>query len=97
MPLKTVDATVSNFNQVFENFKSEAPKNQINLLLFLADKDPSTSLSWCPGSLSSLSLFLPYFSQNCHLDNSHINMFNSDKTHLGFFHFKNLLCTMHSP
>ncbi|RWR77811.1 thioredoxin-like protein Clot [Cinnamomum micranthum f. kanehirae] len=48
MPLKTVDATVSNFNEVFENFKSEAPKNQINLLLFLADKDPSTSLSWCP-------------------------------------------------
>ncbi|XP_058071124.1 thioredoxin-like protein Clot [Magnolia sinica] len=48
MPVKTVDATVPTFNQAFENFRSEAPKNQANLLLFLADKDPSTSLSWCP-------------------------------------------------
>ncbi|KAF8403876.1 hypothetical protein HHK36_011982 [Tetracentron sinense] len=49
MPLNMVDATISNFDQVFEKFRSEAPKNQVNLILFLADKDPSTSLSWCPG------------------------------------------------
>ncbi|KDP43426.1 hypothetical protein JCGZ_16713 [Jatropha curcas] len=48
MPLKLVDATVSNFDSVFEMFRSEAPKNKANLILFLADKDPSTNLSWCP-------------------------------------------------
>ena len=44
-----VDATVSTFDGVLEKFRSEAPKNKANLILFLADKDPSTSLSWCPG------------------------------------------------
>ncbi|KAL5067150.1 hypothetical protein RYX36_018037, partial [Vicia faba] len=39
---------VSNFDSVFEKFRSEAPKNRANLVLFLADNDPSTSLSWCP-------------------------------------------------
>ncbi|KAA8515711.1 hypothetical protein F0562_018678 [Nyssa sinensis] len=48
MPLKMLDATVSSFDAVFDNFKSEAPNNKANLILFLADKDPSTSLSWCP-------------------------------------------------
>ncbi|XP_057978730.1 thioredoxin-like protein Clot [Malania oleifera] len=48
MPLKTLDATVSSFDNVFEKFRTEAPKNKANLILFLADKDPSTSLSWCP-------------------------------------------------
>ncbi|CAA0842522.1 Thioredoxin-like protein Clot [Striga hermonthica] len=48
MPMKVVDATVENFQDVFEVFKSEAPNNKANLILFLADKDPSTNLSWCP-------------------------------------------------
>ncbi|XP_008778356.1 thioredoxin-like protein Clot [Phoenix dactylifera] len=48
MPLKTVDATVSDFEEVFERFKSENSQNQLKFLLFLANKDPSTSLSWCP-------------------------------------------------
>ncbi|PON86249.1 Thioredoxin-like fold containing protein [Trema orientale] len=48
MPLTSLDATVSNFEGVFEKFRSEASKNKANLILFLADKDPSTSLSWCP-------------------------------------------------
>ncbi|KAH9774598.1 Thioredoxin-like protein Clot [Citrus sinensis] len=48
MPLKLSDATVSSFDNVFDKFKSEAPKNKANFILFLADKDPSTSLSWCP-------------------------------------------------
>ncbi|KAF2293631.1 hypothetical protein GH714_003529 [Hevea brasiliensis] len=48
MPLKLLDATVSTFDGVFEKFRSEAPKNKANLILFLADKDPSTNLSWCP-------------------------------------------------
>ncbi|XWS45679.1 hypothetical protein CRYUN_Cryun14cG0000600 [Craigia yunnanensis] len=48
MPVKVVDATVSSFDSIFENFRSDAPNNKANLILFLADKDPSTSLSWCP-------------------------------------------------
>ncbi|XP_073099330.1 thioredoxin-like protein Clot [Elaeis guineensis] len=48
MPLKTTDTTVSDFEEVFERFKSENSQNQLKFLLFLADKDPSTSLSWCP-------------------------------------------------
>lgn len=50
MPLKLLDATISTFDSVFEKFRAEAPKNKANLILFLADKDPSTSLSWCPGN-----------------------------------------------
>ncbi|KAI6675830.1 hypothetical protein NL676_036626 [Syzygium grande] len=48
MPLKVLDATVSSFDAVLEKFRSEAPTHNTNLILFLADKDPSTSLSWCP-------------------------------------------------
>ncbi|KAG2676561.1 hypothetical protein I3760_12G058600 [Carya illinoinensis] len=48
MPMKVSDATVSTFDTVFQKFISEAPKNKANLILFLADEDPSTSLSWCP-------------------------------------------------
>ncbi|KAJ4711673.1 Thioredoxin-like protein Clot [Melia azedarach] len=48
MPLKLSDATVSSFDDVFGKFRSEAPKHKANFILFLADKDPSTSLSWCP-------------------------------------------------
>ncbi|XP_052179384.1 thioredoxin-like protein Clot [Diospyros lotus] len=48
MPLHTLDATVANFGEVMEKFKSEAAENKTNLILFLADKDPSTCLSWCP-------------------------------------------------
>ncbi|KAI4371055.1 hypothetical protein MLD38_019331 [Melastoma candidum] len=48
MPMKMVDATLSTFDGVFERFRSEAPANKANLILFLADKDPSTTLSWCP-------------------------------------------------
>ncbi|MFS7906127.1 hypothetical protein Hanom_Chr01g00055651 [Helianthus anomalus] len=54
MPLKRVDATVSTFNAVFEKFKSEAPNNKNNLILFLADNEPSTNRSWCPGNTISL-------------------------------------------
>ncbi|KAL4560988.1 hypothetical protein LXL04_033147 [Taraxacum kok-saghyz] len=48
MPLKIADATLSTFNAVFEKFKSEAPNNKSNFILFLADIEPSTNLSWCP-------------------------------------------------
>lgn len=48
MTVKLVDATISSFGSVFEKFKAETPKNKVNLILFLADNDPSTNLSWCP-------------------------------------------------
>ncbi|KAK6143131.1 hypothetical protein DH2020_023479 [Rehmannia glutinosa] len=48
MPMKVLDATLSTFQGVFEKFTSEAANNKANLILFLADKDPSTNLSWCP-------------------------------------------------
>ncbi|XP_057522074.1 thioredoxin-like protein Clot [Amaranthus tricolor] len=48
MGLKIVDATVSSFNEVFSKFKEEAANNKASFILFLADKDPSTNLSWCP-------------------------------------------------
>lgn len=53
MPMKVLDATVSTFEVVFDKFKSEAPNYKANLILFLADKDPSTNLSWCPGKAVS--------------------------------------------
>ncbi|PIN02227.1 hypothetical protein CDL12_25255 [Handroanthus impetiginosus] len=48
MPMKVLDATVSTFERVFQKFTNEAANNKANLILFLADKDPSTNLSWCP-------------------------------------------------
>ncbi|KAL9260129.1 hypothetical protein AKJ16_DCAP04460 [Drosera capensis] len=38
---------ISNFDEVFAEFKAESAKYKANLILFLADKDPSTSLDWC--------------------------------------------------
>ncbi|PHT35424.1 Thioredoxin-like protein Clot [Capsicum baccatum] len=48
MPLKVLDATLATFDGVFEKFRAESPKNKANFVLFLADADPSTNVSWCP-------------------------------------------------
>ncbi|XP_065876038.1 thioredoxin-like protein Clot [Euphorbia lathyris] len=48
MPLKVLDANLSTFDSVFEKFRSEAPDYKASLILFLADIDSSTNLSWCP-------------------------------------------------
>jgi len=61
MPLKVLEATVSSFDGVFEKFRSEAAENKANLILFLADKDPATSLSWCPGIYPSFYPCMPFF------------------------------------
>lgn len=60
MGLKIVDATVSSFNEVFSKFKEEAANNKASFILFLADKDPSTNLSWCPGNFLSFDFSLPF-------------------------------------
>ncbi|OAY84845.1 Thioredoxin-like protein Clot [Ananas comosus] len=56
MPLRTTDATVSDFEEAFGKLKAETSASasasgapvKVLLLLFLADKDPATSRSWCP-------------------------------------------------
>jgi hypothetical protein len=60
MTVKLVDATISSFGSVFEKFKAETPKNKVNLILFLADNDPSTNLSWCPGKCFFFLFFLEF-------------------------------------
>ncbi|GJY49833.1 hypothetical protein Tco_0439789 [Tanacetum coccineum] len=45
--------SLSNFNTVFEKFKFEAANNKANLILLLADNDPFTNHSRCPGYRSS--------------------------------------------
>lgn len=47
--MKILDATVATFAGVLEKFVSEVSEHKVNLILFLADKDPSTNVSWCPG------------------------------------------------
>lgn len=49
MPMKTLEATISTFDEVIQKFTSESPNYKANYIAFLADKDPSTNLSWCPG------------------------------------------------
>ncbi|KAG6466989.1 thioredoxin-like protein Clot [Zingiber officinale] len=49
MPLEIWDAVLSDFDRVFERFDStQSAQPALKFLLFLADKDPSTKLSWCP-------------------------------------------------
>ncbi|KAG0467370.1 hypothetical protein HPP92_018950 [Vanilla planifolia] len=47
MPLTSVvEVSPSDFEVAFEKFQAE--DSGVKLILFLADKDPSTNLSWCP-------------------------------------------------
>uniref|UniRef100_A0A7N0UV46 Thioredoxin-like protein Clot n=1 Tax=Kalanchoe fedtschenkoi TaxID=63787 RepID=A0A7N0UV46_KALFE len=48
MGVEILDADLSTFDHVFHKFKTEAANKKANLILFLADKDPRTNLSWCP-------------------------------------------------
>lgn len=50
MPMKASEATLSTFGGVLEKFTTEAANNKANFILFLADNDPSTNRSWCPGT-----------------------------------------------
>ncbi|XP_038905972.1 LOW QUALITY PROTEIN: uncharacterized protein LOC120091886 [Benincasa hispida] len=57
MPVKVVNATVSDFNA--NKFRSELPNNKPNFILFLVNRDkPSTSLSCCPEKQSFDSVLL---------------------------------------
>eukprot|EP01018_Ginkgo_biloba_P032992 Gb_25405 [translate_table: standard] len=42
------DANVENFSTVFKSIDTNNDDNQVKLLLFLADKDPASGISWCP-------------------------------------------------
>ena len=48
--MKVLEATVATFDGVFQQFTNEAANNKANFILFYADKEPSTNLSWCPGT-----------------------------------------------
>lgn len=59
MPMKVLEATLSTFDSVFQQFTTEAAHNKANLILFVADNEPSTNLSWCPGTqILLISLYL---------------------------------------
>ncbi|KAL3615389.1 hypothetical protein CASFOL_041050 [Castilleja foliolosa] len=58
MPVKVLDATLSTFQGEFEKFSNEAPKNKANLILFLADDEPSTKRSWCPDCVGAEPVIL---------------------------------------
>lgn len=48
MGFTQIDATVENFSTAFESIETNNDKDRVTLLLFLADKDPASGLSWCP-------------------------------------------------
>ncbi|KAK9674573.1 hypothetical protein RND81_12G241600 [Saponaria officinalis] len=48
MGFKKMDASVTNLEEKLAKFEAEAVNHKTNLILFLADVDPATSLSWCP-------------------------------------------------
>uniref|UniRef100_A0A0C9S9E9 TSA: Wollemia nobilis Ref_Wollemi_Transcript_970_676 transcribed RNA sequence n=1 Tax=Wollemia nobilis TaxID=56998 RepID=A0A0C9S9E9_9CONI len=49
MGFTQIDAKVDNFSAALTSVEANNDKDRITLLLFLADKDPSSGLSWCPG------------------------------------------------
>eukprot|EP00252_Welwitschia_mirabilis_P002208 TRINITY_DN12109_c0_g1_i1.p1 TRINITY_DN12109_c0_g1~~TRINITY_DN12109_c0_g1_i1.p1 ORF type:complete len:131 (+),score=15.26 TRINITY_DN12109_c0_g1_i1:135-527(+) len=48
MGVSKIDASPEAFSAAFDSIGSADKSNKIALLLFLADKDPSTGRSWCP-------------------------------------------------
>lgn len=57
--MEKVDATVADFDGHFERLFAGDDGGKLKLLLFLADREPSSSLTWCPGNPSpSLSIEL---------------------------------------
>jgi hypothetical protein len=51
MTVEKVDATLADFDAHFERLfgPSADGDGKVKLLLFLADRDPSSTLTWCPG------------------------------------------------
>jgi hypothetical protein len=51
MTVEKVDATLADFDAHFERLFGPSADGdvKVKLLLFLADRDPSSTLTWCPG------------------------------------------------
>jgi len=52
MTVEKVDATLADFGAHFERLFASpdaASDGKVKLLLFLADREPGSSLTWCPG------------------------------------------------
>ncbi|XP_062228813.1 thioredoxin-like protein Clot [Phragmites australis] len=47
MTVEKVDASLADFDAHFERLFGPSDDGKVKLLLFLADRDPSTSLTWC--------------------------------------------------
>ncbi|PAN24563.1 hypothetical protein PAHAL_4G235900 [Panicum hallii] len=47
MTVEKVDATLADFGAHFERLFA-SPDGKVKLLLFLADREPGSSLTWCP-------------------------------------------------
>ena len=51
MTVEKVDATLADFDAHFaSHFAASASDKPVKLLLFLADRNPSSDLTWCPGT-----------------------------------------------
>jgi hypothetical protein len=55
MTVTKVDAALDNFEDLFASHFAAADggggsSNAVKLLLFLADREPSSNLTWCPGN-----------------------------------------------
>ncbi|GJN28911.1 hypothetical protein PR202_gb17085 [Eleusine coracana subsp. coracana] len=65
MTVEKVDATLADFDGHFERlFGSDDGK--VKLLLFLADREPSSTLTWCPGKIILHTCKLFSCSQRCY-------------------------------
>jgi hypothetical protein len=61
MTVEKVDATVADFDGHFEKLFAAGDGGKgkaVKLLLFLADREPSSNLTWCPGILTTPQLLL---------------------------------------
>ena len=48
MTVEKVDAALADFDRLFAA-PDAASDGKVKLLLFLADREPDSSLTWCPG------------------------------------------------
>jgi hypothetical protein len=63
MTVEKVDATLADFAAHFDRLFASpdaASDGKLKLLLFLADREPGSSRSWCPGKRNSLACKIPF-------------------------------------
>ncbi|KAF0890975.1 hypothetical protein E2562_005086 [Oryza meyeriana var. granulata] len=58
MTVEKVDATVADFDKLFAAGDDGGGKGKLKLLLFLADRDASSNLTWCPCNMVLLRAYV---------------------------------------